>query len=207
VVAVRLSGRSFARDCLLSSDRASGACTCHTAHVSKFGLLEIREAIEASWDSATSYGGVVRPDNPAYGQCYPTARVVQHFFPETEIAEGEVWAGREAEKHSWNVVRQRNSVSHRPQLATVSPWVNGGGVQKSATDRRWLTAPKRRRGLRSSCIGWRPGSPPETESRVAPSVQDVDRLRTRGVAPGRQRNTGRWRLGAHAGSMASQPPE
>jgi hypothetical protein len=80
--------------------------------VSKFGLLEIREAIEASWDSATSYGGVVRPGNPAYGQCYPTARVVQHFFPETEIAEGEVWTGREAEKHFWNVVRHNEIPFH-----------------------------------------------------------------------------------------------
>jgi hypothetical protein len=72
----------------------------------------LREALEASWDSETSYGRTVRPGNPAYGQCYPTARVVQHFFPETEIAEGEVWNGQEVETHFWNVLDHGGTLVH-----------------------------------------------------------------------------------------------
>lgn len=60
-------------------------------------------ALEASWDHLTSYQGAMRPDNPAYGQCYPTSRVVQWFYPEYEIASGEVWTGAAVEQHFWNV--------------------------------------------------------------------------------------------------------
>jgi hypothetical protein len=49
-------------------------------------LLRLRDALEASWSAETSYRGVARPGHPAYGQCYPTARVVQYFFPEAEAA-------------------------------------------------------------------------------------------------------------------------
>jgi hypothetical protein len=60
-------------------------------------------ALEASWDSLTSYQGATRPGNPAYGQCYPTSRVVQWFYPEYKIAKGEVWTGASIEMHFWNV--------------------------------------------------------------------------------------------------------
>jgi hypothetical protein len=60
-------------------------------------------ALEASWDHRTAYRGITRPGNPAFGQCYPTSRVVQHFYPETEIARGEVWTGAGIECHFWNV--------------------------------------------------------------------------------------------------------
>jgi hypothetical protein len=69
----------------------------------KVTLRELREALEASWDAATSYGGVSEGGNPALGQCYPTAWVVQQFYPEVEIVEGEVWTGKSLEKHFWNV--------------------------------------------------------------------------------------------------------
>jgi hypothetical protein len=80
--------------------------------VLKVDLLTLRQALEASWDSDTSYQGVVKPNNPAYGQCYPTARVVQHFFPETEVAEGEVWTGSEVERHFWNVLNHGGAEIH-----------------------------------------------------------------------------------------------
>jgi hypothetical protein len=38
--------------------------------------------------------------------------VVQHFFPETEIAEGEVWTGRHVETHFWNVVDHQGTAFH-----------------------------------------------------------------------------------------------
>jgi hypothetical protein len=65
-------------------------------------LLLIREALEASWDEKTSYLAVKEKGNPALGQCYPTAWLVQHFFPKTEIIKGKVWNGREIEVHFWN---------------------------------------------------------------------------------------------------------
>jgi hypothetical protein len=83
-----------------------------TATVSKVDLLRLRTALEASWDSETSYDRVVKPGVPALGQCYTTARVVQYFFPETEIAEGEVWTGWEVEKHFWNVVDHGETAFH-----------------------------------------------------------------------------------------------
>ncbi len=65
-------------------------------------LLLIREALEASWDEKTSYLAVKEEGNPALGQCYPTSRVVQHFFPEIEIIKGNVWNGKATEVHFWN---------------------------------------------------------------------------------------------------------
>ena len=69
---------------------------------SKIDLLKIREALEASWDEKTSYLAVKQGGNPALGQCYPTSRVVQHFFPETEIIKGKIWNGEKIETHFWN---------------------------------------------------------------------------------------------------------
>jgi len=78
----------------------------------EINLLELREALEASWDSSTSYLGASEAGNPALGQCYPTSRVVQHFFPAAEIAEGEVWTGKAIEKHFWNVLRSGGDDYH-----------------------------------------------------------------------------------------------
>jgi hypothetical protein len=63
----------------------------------------LKRALEASWDHLTSYQAAMRPGNPAYGQCYPTSRVVQWFYPEYEIAKGDVWTGDRVEQHFWNV--------------------------------------------------------------------------------------------------------
>lgn len=60
-------------------------------------------AIEASWDHRTAWQGNIRAGNPAFGQCYPTARVVQWFYPAFEIACGDVWTGKSVECHFWNL--------------------------------------------------------------------------------------------------------
>lgn len=81
-----------------------------TAHTED--LPQIREALEASWDEQTSYLAVKQEGNPALGQCYPTSRVVQHFFPETEIVKGKVWNGKEIETHFWNVLKVKDDLYH-----------------------------------------------------------------------------------------------
>ena len=68
-------------------------------------MIQLREALEASWDAKTSYLAVSVDGNGALGQCYPTSRVVQLFFPETEIVEGEVSTGKRTEKHFWNLLK------------------------------------------------------------------------------------------------------
>jgi hypothetical protein len=66
-------------------------------------LRRLKSAIEASWDRSTAYLGVCQAGNPALGQCYPTARVVQWFFPRLEIASGTVDTGHSLEHHFWNI--------------------------------------------------------------------------------------------------------
>ena len=70
----------------------------------KVELTQLREALEASWDEATSYEGVFTAQNPSQGQCYPTSRVVQFYFPKGEIIEGEVWTGEKTETHFWVLI-------------------------------------------------------------------------------------------------------
>jgi hypothetical protein len=65
-------------------------------------MLRLREALRASWDTRTAYQAVAQAGNPALGQCYPTARLVQHFYPATEIIKGKVWTGATEEIHFWN---------------------------------------------------------------------------------------------------------
>jgi hypothetical protein len=65
-------------------------------------MLRLREALEASWDRQTACGAIKEAGNPALGQCYPTSRVVQHYYPATEIIKGKVWAGQREEIHFWN---------------------------------------------------------------------------------------------------------
>jgi len=50
--------------------------------------------------------------HPALGQCYPTSRVVQHYYPGTEIMKGTVWTGDAAEVHFWNGLRVGNDWYH-----------------------------------------------------------------------------------------------
>ncbi len=65
-------------------------------------MLRLREALEASWDSQTAYQLASQNDKPSLGQCYPTSRVVQHYYPATEIIKGIVRAGGDDEIHFWN---------------------------------------------------------------------------------------------------------
>jgi hypothetical protein len=66
-------------------------------------IARLQRALGESWDHLTAYQGAIRPGNPAYGQCYPTSRVVQWFYPDAEIASGHVWTGQDLEFHFWNV--------------------------------------------------------------------------------------------------------
>ena len=75
-------------------------------------LPRLRSALEASWDSRTAYLGAFQPGNPALGQCYPTARVVQWFFPDFEIASGQVDTGSTLECHFWNIDPACNPPMH-----------------------------------------------------------------------------------------------
>jgi hypothetical protein len=75
-------------------------------------LPRLRNALEASWDSRTAYLGAFRPGNPALGQCYPTARVVQWFLPRFDIASGQVDTGSSLECHFWNIDPDCNPPTH-----------------------------------------------------------------------------------------------
>jgi hypothetical protein len=48
----------------------------------------------------------------ALGQCYPTSRVVQWFFPDLEIASGEVDTGSALEVHFWNIDPTSDPAEH-----------------------------------------------------------------------------------------------
>jgi hypothetical protein len=75
-------------------------------------LIQLQLALEASWDHRTAYLEVHQPGKPALGQCYPTWRVVQWFFPELEIASGDVDTGSALEAHFWNIDPASNPVKH-----------------------------------------------------------------------------------------------
>ena len=75
-------------------------------------LARLKSALEASWVPGTAYLGACRAGNPALGQCYPTARVVQWFFPRFEIARGEVDTGAALERHFWNIDPGGNPPMH-----------------------------------------------------------------------------------------------
>lgn len=66
-------------------------------------LDALRDALAASWDEHTAFRGITVPGNPAYGQCYPTARLVEHFHPELAVVVGEVDTGAAHECHFWNI--------------------------------------------------------------------------------------------------------
>lgn len=69
----------------------------------KVTLTQLECAVEASWRADTAYSGVEEAGNPSLGQCYPTSRVVQWFFPHFEIVSGRVDTGSSLEAHFWNL--------------------------------------------------------------------------------------------------------
>jgi hypothetical protein len=73
------------------------------ANLPPVSLIELKAALVGSWDRRTAYGEVHQPGNAALGQCYPTSRVMQWFFPNLEIAWGEVDTGSALEAHFWNI--------------------------------------------------------------------------------------------------------
>jgi hypothetical protein len=75
-------------------------------------LAQLGSALEASWRADTAYGGVHQAGNPALGQCYPTSRVVQWFFPRFEIAHGQVETGSATEAHFWNIDPAQDPAEH-----------------------------------------------------------------------------------------------
>jgi hypothetical protein len=75
-------------------------------------LKRLQQLLEASWRPDTAYEGVSEPGNAALGQCYPTARVVQWFFPRFEIALGQVDTGTSLETHFWNIDPTASPVEH-----------------------------------------------------------------------------------------------
>jgi len=93
----------------------------------KIDMIQLREALENSWDTKTSYLGVFEENNVALGQCYPTSRVVQLFYPDIEIVEGEVWTGKNTEKHFWNLIVSKGIEYHLD--LTWSQFPNGSTVR------------------------------------------------------------------------------
>lgn len=75
-------------------------------------LPQLRSALEACWDRRTAYLGAYQAGNAALGQCYPTSRVVQWFYPNLEIASGEVDTGSGLEAHFWNIDTMCQPVEH-----------------------------------------------------------------------------------------------
>lgn len=75
-------------------------------------MTKLRQALEASWDEKTSYLAALEPGNAALGQCYPTSRVVEYFFPKTKVVKGVVWNTEENEIHFWNVLEVDEELYH-----------------------------------------------------------------------------------------------
>lgn len=72
-------------------------------------LSWLGRALEHAWQPDTAYQEVVVEGNPAYGQCYPTARLVQLLLPEAELVHGWVRTGDRLDEHYWNQLS-----GHRP---------------------------------------------------------------------------------------------
>lgn len=79
---------------------------------SKLNLIDLREAIEASWNKETAYRNIKENGNPSFGQCLPTSFVVQHFFPELQIVCGKVLNDTKIEEHYWNGLKLNNEIYH-----------------------------------------------------------------------------------------------
>lgn len=80
---------------------------CHAARVTPWNLLDLDEALRASWAADTcSPDDLARvgwqPANPAWGHCDITALVVNDIFG-GDLMVGEVWsAGEHHGFHWWN---------------------------------------------------------------------------------------------------------
>lgn len=85
--------------------RKSGLFECYDLdmHKAQVDTLDLRQAIEASWQLDSAYEHIEERGNPSLGQCHVTALVVHHYYPETRIVEGEVQTGKGLEKHFWNM--------------------------------------------------------------------------------------------------------
>lgn len=79
-------------------------CYYQSVDHEKANMLSLRQAIEASWGVDTAYLEAYEEGNPALGNCYPTSRVVQYYYPKTEIVEGEIQTPKGTEKHFWNLL-------------------------------------------------------------------------------------------------------
>lgn len=66
-------------------------------------LSQLQAALQASWNRCTAHLGAFQPGNPALGQCYPTSRVIQWFYPRFDIVFGKVDTGSAVEDHFWNI--------------------------------------------------------------------------------------------------------
>lgn len=95
----------------------------------KIDMLRLRSAIEAAWQPDSAYHYVEEKGNPALGQCYVTSRVVQFYFPEAEIVEGEVQTDGGVEKHFWNLFELNEKELHVdltwqqfPPGSTIKSW-------------------------------------------------------------------------------------
>lgn len=78
----------------------------------RVSLPQLQSALEASWSPHTAYLGAFEQGNPALGQCYPTARVVQWLFPRFDIAAGDVDTGSAIEAHFWNIDQASTLAEH-----------------------------------------------------------------------------------------------
>jgi hypothetical protein len=75
-------------------------------------IPQLQAALEESWQADTAYLGVHQVNNPALGQCYPTARLVQWFFPRFEIVSGRIDTGSSVEAHFWNIDPEQDPPEH-----------------------------------------------------------------------------------------------
>lgn len=72
-------------------------------------FIKLRRAIELSWTKDTAYKYVFEEGNPSKGQCYVTSWLLQQFYPELEIYEGQVKTGVATEKHFWTVLKKNGN--------------------------------------------------------------------------------------------------
>jgi allophanate hydrolase subunit 1 len=57
------------------------------------------------WGFSVVAQGAAQPGNPALGQCYPTARLIQRLDPRMEIVRGTVRAADSFHTHFWNALQ------------------------------------------------------------------------------------------------------
>lgn len=80
--------------------------------IQQFSMIKVREALENSWRPDTAYNEVAEEGNPSKGQCYPTSRVLQSYFPELIVVKGKVDTGNGIEGHFWNMYESGEVMHH-----------------------------------------------------------------------------------------------